>query len=55
MPDTVRSISTSRGVVEVAAHEQKLELAERLLKLDEREKWMTCEPCLEVVTGLGPV
>jgi hypothetical protein len=31
MPDMVRSISTSRGVVAAAAHEQKLELAERLL------------------------
>ena len=31
MPDTVRSISTSRGVVAAATHEQKLELAERLL------------------------
>ena len=31
MPDTVRSISTSRGVVAVVAHEQKLELVEWLL------------------------
>jgi hypothetical protein len=33
----VRSISTSCGVVAAATHEQKLELAEWLLKLDENE------------------
>ena len=37
MPDTVRSMSASRGVAAAVTHEQKLELAERLLKLDERE------------------
>ena len=31
MPDTVRSVSTPRGVVAAAVHEQKLELAKRLL------------------------
>ena len=30
-PDAVRSLSTSCGVVAVAVHEQKLELAKRLL------------------------
>ena len=37
MPDTVRSMSASCGVAAAVTHEQKLELAERLLKLDERE------------------
>ena len=31
MPDTVRSVSALRGVVAAAVHEQKLELAKRLL------------------------
>ena len=37
MPDTVRSMSASCGVAAAVTHEQKLELAERLLQLDERE------------------
>ena len=31
MPDTVRSVAALRGVVAAAVHEQKLELAKRLL------------------------